>query len=190
MTGLDVAVLGFGLLMLAAAVAVVTTKQLVHAALWLVVSFAALAACYLLLTAEIVAWVQVLIYVGAIVVLLLFGIMLTRSPTGPSSDVDTRNRWPARTVALAVGALLASTAIGPFWSTYLPLSASSAGSAKVLGTALFRFWVLPFELLSLLLLAALVAAVVLTRAKTGRSDRPVLARSSSGRGPAIGAGRR
>ncbi|MGZ5408147.1 MAG: NADH-quinone oxidoreductase subunit J, partial [Aeromicrobium sp.] len=60
------------------ALLVVSTDQLVHAALWLVITLGAIAGCYLLLTAEFVAWVQVLIYVGSVVVLLLFALMLTR----------------------------------------------------------------------------------------------------------------
>jgi NADH-quinone oxidoreductase subunit I len=68
-------------------------------ALWLVVTLGALAGCYLLLTAELVAWVQVLIYVGAVVVLLLFGLMLTRAPIGYSAGVHQRQRWVAAGVA-------------------------------------------------------------------------------------------
>jgi NADH-quinone oxidoreductase subunit J len=188
MTGLDLAVGGFGLAMIVTAIAVVTTKRLVHAALWLVASLASLAACYLLLTAEFVAWVQVLVYVGAVVVLLLFGIMLTRSPTGPSSDVDSGNRPAALSVAIAIGGLIGSTAMPPFWSEYVPFTGPPMGTAKVLGSALFRFWVLPFEVLSVLLLAALVGAVVLTRAEADRSDRTALARLSEDR-PAARAGR-
>ena len=70
-----------------------------HAALWLVVTLGSLAGCYLLLAAEFVAWVQVLIYVGAVVVLLLFGLMLTRAPIGDSDDLDAP---PAQRVAAAV----------------------------------------------------------------------------------------
>ena len=71
-----------GVVAVASALLVVTTHQLVHAALWLVVTLGAVAGCYLLLSAEFVAWVQVLIYVGAVVVLLLFGLMLTKAPIG------------------------------------------------------------------------------------------------------------
>ncbi|MDQ1625502.1 MAG: NADH-quinone oxidoreductase subunit, partial [Actinomycetota bacterium] len=66
-----------GIVAVGSALLVVTTNQLVHAALWLVVCLGSVAGCYLLLSAEFVAWVQVLIYVGAVVVLLLFGLMLT-----------------------------------------------------------------------------------------------------------------
>ncbi|MEO6470675.1 MAG: NADH-quinone oxidoreductase subunit J, partial [Aeromicrobium sp.] len=63
----------------------VSTDQIVHSALWLVVTLGGVAGCYLLMTAEFVAWVQVLIYVGSVVVLLIFALMLTRSPVGPGS---------------------------------------------------------------------------------------------------------
>ena len=72
-----------GAVVLASAVLVVTTRQLVHAALWAVVTLGALAGCYLLLSAELVAWVQVLIYVGAVIVLVLFGLMLTTREAVP-----------------------------------------------------------------------------------------------------------
>src|SRR5256885_13961065 len=101
MTGAEVVFALLGIVALAAAVLVVTTRQLVHAALWLVVTLGSLAGCYLLLTAEFVAWVQVLIYVGAVVVLLLFGLMLTRAPIGPSEGLDSENRIAAVVVAAA-----------------------------------------------------------------------------------------
>ncbi len=86
-TGVDVVLILLGLLAIASALLVVTTKQIVHAALWLVVSLGAVAGCYLVMSAEFVAWMQVLIYLGAVVVLLLFGLMLTRAPIGPSEDL-------------------------------------------------------------------------------------------------------
>lgn len=81
-TGAEIAFVLVGVATLAAALVSVTTKQLVHAALWLVVALGGLAVEYLLLTAEFIAWVQVLIYVGSVVVLVLFGLMLTRAPIG------------------------------------------------------------------------------------------------------------
>ena len=102
MTAVEVLFGLLGVVAVAAALLVVTTAQLVHAALWLVVTLGALAGCYLLLSAEFVAWVQVLIYVGAVVVLLLFGLMLTRAPIGVSTDLDAP---PLQRVAAAVVAL-------------------------------------------------------------------------------------
>ncbi|MGH2738568.1 MAG: NADH-quinone oxidoreductase subunit J, partial [Actinomycetota bacterium] len=81
-----------------AALRLVTAKNVVHAALYLVVTLAAVAAVYLLLAAEFVAWVQVLIYVGAIVVLLLFGLMLTRAPIG-LEVLDNQQRGSSAIVA-------------------------------------------------------------------------------------------
>ena len=77
-TGLDIIFGLLGLVAIGSALLVVTTRQIVHAGLWLVVSLGAVAGCFLLMSAEFVAWMQVLIYVGAVVVLLLFGLMLTR----------------------------------------------------------------------------------------------------------------
>ena len=73
MTGVEILFVLLGAVAVGAALLVVSSHNLVHAALWLVVTLGALAGLYLLLTAELVAWVQVLIYVGAVVVLLLFG---------------------------------------------------------------------------------------------------------------------
>jgi NADH-quinone oxidoreductase subunit J len=161
MTAADVVFTLLGVVAVGAGVMVVTTRQMVHAALWLVVSFGALAACYLVLTAEFVAWVQVLIYVGAVVVLLLFGIMLTRAPIG-AADLDSGNRWVALAVALATAGVLVTVLVRGFRQAYAPLKAGG-GSADTLGAALFAGWVLPFEILSVLLLAALVGAIVLSR---------------------------
>ncbi|MER6943896.1 NADH-quinone oxidoreductase subunit J [Nonomuraea sp. NPDC000554] len=161
-TGQEVVFLLLGAVAVGSALLVVTTRQLVHAALWLVVSFGALAGSYLVLTAEFVAWVQVLIYVGAVVVLLLFGIMLTRAPIGRSADLNSGNRWVAALVAVATAAVLVTVVVDGFRTAYAPLKPGQ-GAAKELGASVFSTWVLPFEALSVLLLAALVGAIVLSR---------------------------
>ncbi|MBA2808272.1 NADH-quinone oxidoreductase subunit J [Streptomyces sp. KM273126] len=162
-TGVEIAFLLVGLVTLGAAIVSVTTRQLVHAALWLVVALGGLAVEYLLLTAEFIAWVQVLIYVGSVVVLLLFGLMLTRAPIGRSPDADSGNRWVALTVAVASAAALVWVVVDAFRTTWIDLDGAAAGSTEVTGKALFQNWVLPFEALSVLLLAALVGAIVLSR---------------------------
>ncbi|MBP2325267.1 NADH-quinone oxidoreductase subunit J [Kibdelosporangium banguiense] len=167
MTGAEIVFVLLGVVALASAVVVVTTKQLVRAALWLVVSFGAIAACFLVLTAELVAWVQVLIYVGAVVVLLLFGIMLTRAPIGRSSDLDSRNRPAAIAVAAATAGILVTVLVSGFQHAYVDVGSSVSGSAAGIGASVFRYWVLPFEVLSVLLLAALVGAIVLSRTDIG-----------------------
>ncbi|MEV6171199.1 NADH-quinone oxidoreductase subunit J [Streptomyces sp. NPDC051954] len=162
-TGVEIAFLLVGLVTFGAALVTVTTRQLVHAALWLVVALGGLAVEYLLLTAEFIAWVQVLIYVGSVVVLLLFGLMLTRAPIGRSPDADSGNRWAALTVAVAAAAALVWVVVDAFRTTWIDLDGPAAGSTKVTGASLFQNWVLPFEALSVLLLAALVGAIVLSR---------------------------
>jgi NADH-quinone oxidoreductase subunit J len=155
-----------GLMAVGSALLVVTTRHLVHAALWLVVTLGSVAGCYLLLSAEFIAWVQVLIYVGAVVVLLLFGLMLTRAPIGASDDLDSSlaQRVAAAVTAAAAAAVLLTSVVDTFHGEHIDLSDDRvAGSSRATGEAVFRSWVLPFELLSLLLLAALVGAIVLSR---------------------------
>ena len=170
-TGLELLFVLLGVVALGSAVLVVTTRQLVHAALWLVLTLGALAGCFLLLSAEFVAWVQVLIYVGAVVVLLLFGLMLTRAPVGRSADLDApvAQRVAAFVVALGVAAVLVTVVVGAWHSAWVELP-GRVGSAQAMGAAVFRAWVLPFEVLSVLLLAALVGAVVLSRREIGGDE--------------------
>jgi NADH-quinone oxidoreductase subunit J len=150
-------------LAIGSAVLVVTTDHLVHAALWLVVTLGSLAGCYLLLTAEFVAWVQVLIYVGAVVVLLLFALMLTRAPTAPEAASATRNQPVAIVTGLLTTAVLAVVLIDGFRGARIDVDGDPAGSAESVGDAIFRHWVLAFEVVSVVLLAALVGAIVLSR---------------------------
>ncbi|MFE9653852.1 NADH-quinone oxidoreductase subunit J [Micromonospora sp. NPDC006431] len=169
MTGADVLLLALGAVALGAGALVVGTRHLVRAGLWLVVCLGALAGDYLVLTAELVAWVQVLIYVGAVVVLLLFAVMLTRAPIGASDDLD-RPGWPAALIGGGSGLGLAVLLVHAFrWSR---VDLPAAGTADRLGEQVFRSWVLPFELLSVLLLAALVGAIVLSRTDIGRPGAP------------------
>ncbi|MEV0602687.1 NADH-quinone oxidoreductase subunit J [Streptomyces sp. NPDC050315] len=178
-SGVEIAFLLVGLVTLGAAVVTVTTKQLVHAALWLVVALGGIAVEYLLLTAEFIAWVQVLIYVGSVVVLLLFGLMLTKAPIGRSPDADSGNRWAALLVAVASAAVLVWVVVDAFRASWIDLDGAAQGSTEVSGRSLFQHWVLPFEALSVLLLAALVGAIVLSRRngegpqETGRAAAPV-----------------
>ncbi|MFD7405595.1 NADH-quinone oxidoreductase subunit J [Streptomyces sp. NPDC059866] len=185
-TGVEIAFLLVGLVTFGAAIVTVTTRQLVHAALWLVVTLGGLAVEYLLLTAEFIAWVQVLIYVGSVVVLLLFGLMLTRAPIGRSPDADSGNRWAALTVAVASAAALIWVVVDAFRTTWIDLDGAPAGSTEVTGKALFQNWVLPFEALSVLLLAALVGAIVLSRkakaAESGTESAPPVPSTRTAKG--------
>ena len=145
------------------AIAVVTARNVVHAALYLVVTLLSVGGVYLLLGAEFVAWVQILIYVGAIVILFLFGLMLTKAPIGRDS-LDNHQRWIAAVVAVVIFAGLVFL-IQQAW----PLQHASntlgtfPGDTGTIGIALFRDYILPFEAISFLLLAALIGAIVLAR---------------------------
>src|SRR3954469_19924927 len=96
------------------AIGVVRTKNVVHAGLYLVVVLAGGAAQSILLGQEFVAWVQVLVYIGAVIVLFLFGIMLTRAPMHPKDSLDNDLRWPAVGVALLLAGVLGGLLINAF----------------------------------------------------------------------------
>jgi NADH-quinone oxidoreductase subunit J len=164
MTVADALLLALGIIAVGSGALVVTTTHLVRAGLYLVISLGAVAGLYLVLGAELVAWVQVLVYVGAVVVLLLFAVMLTRAPIGPSGDLD-RPAWAAAIIGAGVGLGLAALLAGAYhWAIY-PLP--EQGTAERMGQQIFGSWVLPFEVLSILLLAALVGAIVLSRPDIG-----------------------
>lgn len=162
MTSLDILFVAVGLITAASAVLAVTTNQLVHAALWLVVTLGTLAGCYLILGAELVAIVQLLIYVGAVVVLVLFAMMLTRAPMGrsPEQSFSGVQRIASAVIGAGTTALLASVLLPALGGETL---ATGAGDTKGIATQLFGSWVWPFELLSLLLLVALIAALAISR---------------------------
>jgi NADH-quinone oxidoreductase subunit J len=151
-----------------AAIRVVTARNVVHAALYLVVTLSSVGGVYLLMAAEFVAWVQVLIYVGAIVILFLFGLMLTKAPIGRDT-LDNQQRLVALLVALGVLAGLVFLLNGAFdWNDPANQIAASHTNTLAVGTSLFRSYVLPFEAISFLLLAALIGAVVLARKDDAR----------------------
>lgn len=148
-----------------AAIGVVRTRNIVHAALYLVVVLAGVAAQYILLGAEFVAWVQVLIYIGAVVILFLFGIMLTRAPMAGDSDVDNDQRLPAVVAALFILGVIVVLLVDAYGKTKITLDKAvlATGSTAALSNQIFRQYVVPFEVVSMLLLAALVGAVAIAR---------------------------
>jgi len=149
-------------LMIYAAIRVVTTKNVVHAALFLVLVLMGVAANFILLQAEFVAVTQILVYVGAIVVLFLFGIMLTKAPLGRSDDLDNlKNRPYAILTALILMVVLGGSLIATFGNDKVALTAPN--STEVVADEIFGPYLIPFEVLSVLLLAALIGAIVLVR---------------------------
>ncbi|MBA3295036.1 MAG: NADH-quinone oxidoreductase subunit J [Geodermatophilaceae bacterium] len=170
-SGSEIVFILIGVITLGAALLCVTSRNVVRAALWLVVALGGLAGLYLVLTAELVAIVQVLIYVGAVVVLLLFGLMVTKAPIGPQPDLNTANRPVALVVAVAAFGLLVAVLIDAFRFAYLDLTVEGQGGAEAIGGAVFGSWVLPFEVLSVLLLAAVIGAIAITRRDVGSKGR-------------------
>lgn len=149
---------------IAASVGVVTVPNVVHAALLLILSLLAVAGFYLLLASEFLALVQVLIYAGAISILILFGLMITRGRDMPS--VPSGGQWPLGLLtagALAVALLVAvidSSWPGDFGEVTLV-------SIETIGGALFRDWLLPVLLVALVLDVALTGAIVISRQDEG-----------------------
>ncbi|MFM8236543.1 MAG: NADH-quinone oxidoreductase subunit J [Actinomycetota bacterium] len=143
------------------ALGVVRTRNVVHAALYLVVVLAGGAAQFILLGQEFVAWVQVLVYIGAVIVLFLFGIMLTRAPMHPSESLDNNLRWPGAVVALFLLGILAGLLVDAFGDEQLDLE-RPVRTGEVTAE-LFTRYLIPFELIGVLLLGALIGAVVLAR---------------------------
>lgn len=144
-----------------AALGVVTTKNVVHAALFLVIVLAGGAAQFLLLGQEFVAWVQVLVYIGAVIVLFLFGIMLTRAPMHPEEPLGNDLRWPAAAAALFLAGILGALLVDTFHADELHIAAPVRTAAVT--NAIFRVYIIPFEVVGVLLLGALIGAVVLAR---------------------------
>lgn len=139
---------------------VVLSRNVVHSALALAAALFGAAGLFILFGAEFVGLAQILIYVGAVVILFLFGIMLTAASPG-QAVVDNDQRLLAGLVSLGVFIVLAAGILGSYGRRELKLEV--AFSTAKLGNALFTRWIFPFEAVSVLLLAALVGAIVLAR---------------------------
>ena len=151
--------------MLVAALAVVTLRDIIRCGLAMMVCFGALAGIYVMAGAPLVAATQVLVYIGAISVLVLFAIMLTQTKSGPSKLVFQTQAVPAA-IAAVILTVIVVLAIG---STDWHASPERAVTDTIkLAQVLFTDWVLPFEVVGVLLLAAVIGAVFLAK----REGRP------------------
>jgi len=152
------------LLAIVTALGVVTVTNEKHAALFLILSLLSVAGFYILLSSEFLALVQVLIYAGAVATIILFGLMLTRGRDLPT--VGPGGQWPLG--LLAAGALVGVLLTAVLDSEW-PRDAGEVTlvSINALGSVLFREWLLPFELASLVLLVALIGAVVISSQEEG-----------------------
>lgn len=147
--------------MIISAIRVVTTHNIVHAALWLVVVLAGVAAQFILLGAEFVAVTQVLVYIGAVVVLFLFGVMLTRASLGEDESVAKEKRSIAAVVGVLLFAVMAMALIDT-WGDDRVVIDEPQRVAEV-SDSIFSQYIVPFEAVSVLLLAALIGAIVVAR---------------------------
>jgi NADH-quinone oxidoreductase subunit J len=163
----------------AAALSVVISRNVVHAALYLVVTLLSVAGTFLMLGAEFLAWTQVLVYVGAVIVLILFGLMLTRAPIGPMAQHNENGRL-AFAVSVALFGFLAVVIFRAFGDVRIDLSYVSAAA---IGEVLYVHWAFPFMALGFMLTVALIGAIILARREEGEgpvteTDEEIPARGS------------
>ena len=152
-------------IILAGAILTITRKSAVHSAIWLIVTLVGVAGLYLTLQAEFLAGVQVLLYVGGIMVLFLFVIMLVNLDEA-AKQRQFNHQW---TIALACGLVVGAEFLYFLFqgkgsiSIAEPVSGSLQPNTQLVAWALYRDYMLPFEIASLLLLVAIVGAVVLAK---------------------------
>ncbi len=156
------AILGaVGIITVAGAVGVVATRSVVYAAVFLLLSLVGVAGLFLMMLAEFIALAQILIYGGAITIVLLFAIMLTRAPE-QAHQQDNQQRPLAAMACFGLFILLTATALSTPWRTR-DASSDPMAEFTALSELLFSDFLIPFEIASLVLLVALIGAVVLTR---------------------------
>jgi len=156
----DALVAGLATLMLASAIAVVTMRDIIRCGLAMIVCFLALAGLYVTLGAVMVAATQVIVYIGAISVLILFAIMLTQDKVAPNRLVFQTQAAPAAVAAIIVAVLVSVAAAGTNWGA---VGAAVRIATKDLANLLFGSYVLAFEAVSVLLLAAVIGGVFLAK---------------------------
>jgi NADH-quinone oxidoreductase subunit J len=156
-------------LMIVAALAVVTMKDIIRCGLAMIVCFLALAGIYVVLGAPMVAATQVLVYIGAISVLILFAIMLTADKVAPAKLVFQTQAAPAAIAAVILALLVSLVAIGTDWHA---AAARARVATEALAHLLFDEYVLPFEVVSVLLLAAVVGGVFIAKREDRTDIRP------------------
>ena len=148
-------------MMIFAALSVVTSKNVVHAALWLVMVLSGVAAQYILASAEFVAASQILVYIGAVMVLFLFGIMLTRAQIGKEAGLNNLGWALGIPVGLLVFGLLAWVILDAYDDQVLPDRGPTP--TVLLSDQFLSIYLVPFIAVSFVLLAAAIGAIVLAR---------------------------
>jgi NADH-quinone oxidoreductase subunit J len=152
----------FAFITLAAACVVVFSRHIVRTAFALLFAFFGVAGIYIFLLADFIAVTQLLIYVGGILVLILFGVMLTSR----QMNVDVKTGTVQILPALLIVAALAGTLVGIFWMTdwrVLPQLSNQDATAPQIGEMLLTSYLLPFEIASIVLMVALIGSVMIAR---------------------------
>jgi len=163
----DALLIAFSTLMLTAGIAVVTMRDIIRCGLAMIVCFIALAGIYVQIGAPLVAAAQVIVYIGAISVLVLFAIMLTQTKSGSSRlTFQTQARW-AGVAAIVLFLLIVTAVIGTDWPD---VTGRLSVATQTLATVLFHDYVLPFEVVSVLLLAAVIGGVFLAKREDPREE--------------------
>lgn len=149
-----------------------TLRRLVHCALALTVAFAGLAGLYLNLGAEFVGLAQLLVYVGAIAILIVFAILLTRGGEGAEEHVFSPTGLSGAVIALAVFAVLAwAVETSGLAGTHAVTVVAPSNTMREIGLALMQRYVLPLEVIALMLTAAMIGAVLLALREKGAEPR-------------------
>ncbi|EGW37905.1 NADH-quinone oxidoreductase subunit J [Desulfosporosinus sp. OT] len=153
----------FAIMAIAAAWGVVTSKNIVHSALYLVLSFLGVAVLYVLMNADFLAAVQLLIYTGAVAIMIVFAVMLTLRGEVSESNPENRHWGWGALVALLVFVVMALVILAnPDWRI-LPAPWTGGGSAEDMSLLLLTKFMIPFEAAAVLLTVALAGAVILAK---------------------------
>jgi NADH-quinone oxidoreductase subunit J len=160
----DVAFVLFAEIMLVAGLLVVTMRDIIKCGLAMIVCFGALAGIYVVVGAPLVAGAQVLVYIGAISVLILFAIMLTQDKVAPTRLVFQTQAVPAAIAALILAVVIGLTVTATDWGA---VASRLHSATKEVANALFNSYVLPLEIVSVLLLAAVIGGIFLARHEEG-----------------------
>ena len=161
----DVLFLVLAAAMLGSALLVVVLRDIIRAGIAMVASFAALAGIYVLLGAPFVAAAQVLVYIGAIAVLILFAVMLTQAKAAPARLVFQTQAIPAAVAAIVLAVIVALSVTATSWGD---VGTRVATATDALARLLFEQYTLPFEVVSVLLLAAVVGGVFIAKREPKR----------------------
>jgi len=154
----------FGAVMIGAAFLVVTMRDIIRCGLAMIVCFGALAGIYVIIGAPLIAAAQVIVYIGAISVLILFAIMLTQTKDAPSRLVFQTQAIPAAIASVIIAVVVALAIAATDWGE---ASERVRVATTALSTVLFDQFVLPFEIVSVLLLAAVVGGIFLAKREPG-----------------------